>query len=268
MAREESGDLTVSQGTRMLFYLMTPNETSFSDVDGVPRYVQKATPFFVGLVLLEVFVAWLKTGDLLIKINDGTTSLAAGMISRLPHLFVRSLEVSSYIYVWNNFHILELPWDSAWTWWLAFLGVDFGYYWVHRFAHEVNLLWAAHQVHHSSEYYNLTTALRQSVTQQCASWVFYLPMALIVPPSVFAVHIQFNLLYQFWIHTEMLSQMTVLLLTGYILLTLTSLGYIIDQSPNAAVWEMLRCLIMMALYRFGWISPLMSQLAFATEVCQ
>lgn len=100
---------------------------------------------------------------------------------------------------------------------------------------EVSILWASHQVHHSSEYYNLTTALRQSLTQQFTSWVkyasfslsdvqhafcydtraqwgfvnvlispqiFYLPLALVAPPAVFAVHIQLNLLYQFWIHTE------------------------------------------------------------------
>ncbi|XP_029482079.1 alkylglycerol monooxygenase isoform X2 [Oncorhynchus nerka] len=72
---------------------------------------------------------------------------------------------------------------------------------------ELNFLWAAHQVHHSSEYYNLSTALRQSLTQQFSSWVFYLPMALAVPPSVFAVHIQFNLLYQFWIHTEVIRDL-------------------------------------------------------------
>ncbi|KAG9345225.1 hypothetical protein JZ751_009771, partial [Albula glossodonta] len=62
-------------------------------------------------------------------------------------------------------------------------------------------------VHHSSEDYNLSTALRQSLTQQYASWFFYLPLALAVPPSVFAVHIQFNLLYQFWIHTELITHL-------------------------------------------------------------
>ncbi|XP_078480434.1 alkylglycerol monooxygenase, partial [Lampetra planeri] len=72
---------------------------------------------------------------------------------------------------------------------------------------EVAVLWAAHQVHHSSEYYNLTTALRQSLTQQFTSWIFYLPMALAIPPSVFAVHIQLNLLYQFWIHTELIKDL-------------------------------------------------------------
>ncbi|KTF75891.1 hypothetical protein cypCar_00048766 [Cyprinus carpio] len=72
---------------------------------------------------------------------------------------------------------------------------------------ELNILWAAHQVHHSSEYYNLSTALRQSVTVQFSSWAFYLPLALAVPPSVFAVHIQLNLLYQFWIHTELVKDL-------------------------------------------------------------
>ncbi|XP_016123545.1 alkylglycerol monooxygenase-like [Sinocyclocheilus grahami] len=207
MARVEVTNVTVSQGLRMLFSLMTPNESSFTTVQEVPTYVNQATPYFIGLILLEIVLGWLKTDGPRIKINDFITSLSAGMMSRLPQLMMRSLELSAYIYVWNNFHILELPWDSAWTRWLAFLGVDMGYYWFHRFAHELNFLWAAHQVHHSSEYYNLSTALRQSVTQQFSSWVFYLPLALMVPSYVFAVHIQFNLLYQFWIHTELVKNL-------------------------------------------------------------
>uniref|UniRef100_W5MZN3 Alkylglycerol monooxygenase n=1 Tax=Lepisosteus oculatus TaxID=7918 RepID=W5MZN3_LEPOC len=207
MALYEKPVVSVSQGIRMMFYLMTPNETSFAQNDEVPEYVQQATPFFVGMILLELFVSWAKNGWLVIRINDGVTSVSAGMLSMIPKLFVRSLELCSYIYVWDSYRLLELPWDSPWTWWLAFLGVDFGYYWLHRFSHEVNIMWAAHQVHHSSEDYNLSTALRQSLTQQCTSWVFYLPMALAIPPSVFAVHIQFNLLYQFWIHTELVSNL-------------------------------------------------------------
>uniref|UniRef100_A0A8C2BJF8 Alkylglycerol monooxygenase n=1 Tax=Cyprinus carpio TaxID=7962 RepID=A0A8C2BJF8_CYPCA len=381
MAQVEVNNVTVSQGVRMLFSLMTPNESSFATVQEVPTYVSQATPYFTGLILLEIVLGWLKTDGPCIKINDFITSLSAGMMSRLPQLMMRSLELSSYIYVWNNFRLLELPWDSAWTWWLAFFGVDMGYYWFHRFAHELNILWAAHQVHHSSEYYNLSTALRQSVTVQFSSWAFYLPLALAVPPSVFAVHIQLNLLYQFWIHTELvkdlgplewilntpshhrvhhgrnpycidknyagiliiwdrmfgtfapesdqvvygltypistfeiwtveflyypylwqrfweaegisnklsvifkgpgwtpgkprlgdiadipqiLSEMTVLLLTAYVLLSLTSLGFLIDQRANAAEMEMLRCVLIMALQRFGYIKPLVPMLAFPIE---
>ncbi|XP_066571640.1 alkylglycerol monooxygenase isoform X2 [Amia ocellicauda] len=204
---EDRSTVSISQGIRMMFYLMSPNETCFRHEEQVPQYVQQATPFFVGMLLLEVLVSWAKNGDPGLRINDGLASVSAGMLSRLPHLIVRSLELSSYIYIWNNCRLMELPWDCPWTWWLAFLGVDFGYYWLHRLSHEVNFMWAAHQVHHSSEYYNLSTALRQSLTQQFTSWVFYLPMALIVPPSVFAVHVQFNLLYQFWIHTEIISKL-------------------------------------------------------------
>ncbi|XP_056612598.1 alkylglycerol monooxygenase [Triplophysa dalaica] len=420
MERVEAKNVTVSQGVRMLFSLITPNESSFETLEEVPTYVNQATPYFVGLILLEMVLGWLKTDRPRIKINDFITSLQAGMMSRLPQLVMRSLELSSYIYVWNNFRILELPWDSAWTWWLAFFGVDMGYYWFHRFVHELNVLWAAHQVHHSSEYYNLSTALRQSVTQQFSSWVFYLPLALVVPPSVFAVHVQLNLLYQFWIHTELVknlgplewilntpshhrvhhgrnpycidknyagiliiwdrmfgtfapesekviyglthpintfevwtveflnypylwqrfweadgisnklsvifkgpgwtpgkprlgdiadipeitgeekpydpymspvmqvyvslhfllllgvydnlltnqaifSEMSVLLMTTYVLLSLTSLGFLIDQRANAAMWEMLRCFLLMALYRFGYIKH-QELLAFPIEV--
>lgn len=54
---------------------------------------------------------------------------------------MRGCELTSYIYVWNNYRLAELPWDSAWTWWLAFLGVDFCYYWVHRFGHGTCIVW-------------------------------------------------------------------------------------------------------------------------------
>ncbi|XP_069576799.1 alkylglycerol monooxygenase [Brachyistius frenatus] len=198
---------SVSSGFRSIFFMLTPNESSFEQVEDVPQYVQQATPFFVGLMVLELLVGVLKTGAPPVTISDGITSISSGMISRLPMLLMRGCELSAYMYLWDHCRLVELPWDSAWTWWLTFLGVDFCYYWVHRFGHEVAFLWAAHQVHHSSEYYNLTTALRQPLTQQMTSWIFYLPMALALPPSVFAVHIQLNLLYQFWIHTELIKDL-------------------------------------------------------------
>merc|ERR1711963_373162 len=69
----------------------------------------------------------------------------------------------------------------------------------------INVLWAAHQVHHSSEDYNLTTALRQSAFQGFGSWPLYLPMAFFVPPAQAVIHKELNLLYQFWIHTELVQ---------------------------------------------------------------
>ncbi|KAM9163680.1 alkylglycerol monooxygenase isoform 1-T1 [Pangshura tecta] len=199
------GGLSVSQQVRVMFYALQPNESAFASLEEVPDYVTKATPLFVVLMLLEFVVSWVWRHEAPGRINDSITSLSAGVLSRLPDVVSRSLELTTYIYVWDNYRLFELMWDSPWTWYLTFLGVDFGYYWFHRMAHEVNILWAAHQVHHSSEAYNLSTALRQSVLQRYTSWVFYLPMALFIPPSVYAVHLQFNLLYQFWIHTEVVN---------------------------------------------------------------
>ncbi|CAL8339857.1 unnamed protein product [Gadus morhua 'NCC'] len=203
---EEMKDISMA-GLRSMFYMVTPNESSFQHVEEVPKYTSQASPFFITLILLELVVGWIKMGKPIASISDGITSIFAGIISRLPSLFMRGLELTTYIFVWNHFRMVVLPWDSPWTWWLAFLAVDFGYYWVHRSSHEVSFMWAAHQVHHSSEYYNLSTALRQSLVHHFLSWVFYLPMALAVPPSVFAVHIEFNLLYQFWIHTEVIKDL-------------------------------------------------------------
>ncbi|XP_028927078.1 alkylglycerol monooxygenase isoform X1 [Ornithorhynchus anatinus] len=199
--------ISFSQGIRMMFYVMKPNETSFQSIEEVPDYVKKATPFFISLLLLEFLVSWIHQGKPASRVDDALTSLSAGVLSRLPSLFFRSFEISSYIYIWENFRLFGLPWDSPWTWYLTFLGVDFGYYWFHRMAHEVNIMWAGHQTHHSSEDYNLSTALRQSVIQIYTSWIFYCPLACFIPPSVFAVHLQFNLLYQFWIHTELIDHL-------------------------------------------------------------
>ncbi|KAM4029245.1 alkylglycerol monooxygenase isoform 1-T2 [Anomaloglossus baeobatrachus] len=197
---------SISQGVRMMFYVLHPNETSFKTIEEVPDYVDKATVYFLVMLVLEMIASWAVKGQSL-RVNDGLTSLSAGVMSRLPDVVFRGVEVTTYIYVWNNYRMLELPWDSSWTWWLTFLGVDFAYYWFHRMAHEVNIIWAGHQTHHSSEDYNLTTALRQSFLQKYFSWMFYWPMAFFIPPSVFAVHLQFNLLYQFWIHTEFINNL-------------------------------------------------------------
>jgi alkylglycerol monooxygenase len=102
---------------------------------------------------------------------------------------------------------LTLP-DEIWVWIVLFIGVDFCYYWFHRMSHEVNALWAAHIVHHQSEEYNLTVALRQSWFQSWFAWIFYLPLAWIgFDPLMFVTLSAFNTLYQFWIHTRTIKSM-------------------------------------------------------------
>ncbi|KAK3089990.1 hypothetical protein FSP39_008264 [Pinctada imbricata] len=193
-------------GLRRLFYAVSVNETAFKDVEEVPKYIDESSPFFFVCIFLEIFVSLIKQ-DKKLRLADGATSISAGMYSRIPMVVLRSVHLVSYMWVYDNYRLAELPWDSAWTWWLCFLGVDLGYYWFHRLAHEVNFMWAAHQVHHSSEDYNLSTALRQSVLQTYTSWIFYLPLALFIPPSVFMVHNELNILYQFWIHTQYIKSL-------------------------------------------------------------
>ncbi|KFM59213.1 Alkylglycerol monooxygenase, partial [Stegodyphus mimosarum] len=189
-----------------LFYIVSPNKTSFETVEEVPDYVPQVVPHFLLLFLLEIFISAYKKKSA-VRVNDAIGSISQGMLQQLSNVLFRGIQLVAYTYIYNNWRLVTLPWNSIWTWWICFLGVDFGYYWLHRASHEINILWAAHQVHHSSEDYNLSTALRQSVLQNYSVWMFYLPMALAVPPSVFLVHNQFNLLYQFWIHTELIRSL-------------------------------------------------------------
>jgi hypothetical protein len=93
-------------------------------------------------------------------------------------------------------------------WIFATLGVDFLYYWWHRWSHEVNLLWAAHIVHHHSEDYNLAVALRQAWFTSATVVPVYLPLALLgLPPHIYFISRALNTLYQFWIHTELVGKL-------------------------------------------------------------
>lgn len=185
-----------------LFYIASPNETSFEKLEDVPDYIVQAVPLFTVFVVVELAFNILHNKRDRFQIDDGLTSISQGMLQELSRIFTEGALLASYVYVYNNYRILTLPWDSVFTWFFAMLAVDFAYYWVHRCSHEMNLAWSGHQVHHSSEYYNLTTALRQSVLQAYFDPVLYMPLAFVLSPSAYLVHHQFSRLYQFLIHTE------------------------------------------------------------------
>ncbi len=104
--------------------------------------------------------------------------------------------------------LFDLSANNALVWISALVLYDFCYYWLHRCGHEVNVLWAAHVVHHQSERYNLSTALRQTGSGVLLGWLFYLPLALIgYPVQVFAVVAVIDLIYQYWIHTELIGRL-------------------------------------------------------------
>ncbi|WP_296871739.1 lysoplasmalogenase family protein [Tibeticola sp.] len=166
-----------------------------------------ATPVFLLLIALEF--AWeLRTRRGSFGLADAINSLSLGILSQISAVFTRLLRIGLYTAVAGSLSLVPAEaaqafWTSWYGWLLALLFYDFCYYWHHRLGHEVGVLWAAHVVHHQSEHYNLTTALRQTSTGALLGWVFYLPMALAgVPPLVFGVVALVDLLYQFWVHTE------------------------------------------------------------------
>lgn len=167
------------------------------------RLVAYAIPMFIVLIGIELLVARVR-GVRVARFADAITDLGCGIASRIFHLFDTALLVGVYSAVFAAAAPWQLPTDSAATWIGAFVGVDLLYYWWHRASHGSSVLWAVHAVHHQSEDYNLSVALRQALFSGLSSLPFYLPLAVLgVPPLVFATCQALNTLYQFWIHTEL-----------------------------------------------------------------
>ncbi|MRD47042.1 hypothetical protein GHT07_07115 [Caenimonas koreensis DSM 17982] len=163
-----------------------------------------ATPVFFGLIAIELAVGYKRQRNTY-RLNDAMNSIGLGMLSQVSAVFTRLFRVTIYAWIyslvalWHN----ESFWLSWYGWLLALVFYDFCYYWLHRAGHESALFWAAHVVHHQSQDYNLSTALRQTSSGALFGWIFYVPMALAgVPPLVFGVVALVDLLYQFWVHTE------------------------------------------------------------------
>jgi sterol desaturase/sphingolipid hydroxylase (fatty acid hydroxylase superfamily) len=144
----------------------------------------------------------------LYRLNDTLNDLACGTIQQLVGVFAKTALFAGYVLIFERFALFELDMKNWAHWLAAFLGVDGLYYWFHRASHEVNFLWAAHIVHHQSEEYNLSVALRQSALQQFFGAPFYWPLALVgVPPAMFLALDAFDTLYQFWIHTRTIGKL-------------------------------------------------------------
>jgi sterol desaturase/sphingolipid hydroxylase (fatty acid hydroxylase superfamily) len=170
------------------------------------RYIALAVPGFFALIGAELLVARLLGRRGIYRLGDAVTDLSCGVTSQIAAVLFAASILGGYIWVYQ--HARLITFQSAWAPALiAFLGVDFLYYWWHRLSHEINLLWAAHVVHHQSEDYNLAVALRQAVLTHWTAVPFYLPLALVgVPPAIYATVHAFSTLYQFWIHTELVGK--------------------------------------------------------------
>ncbi len=197
----------VGQPTVSERYLFNNEGSLFSHIQHSMSLILYAIPFFLALMVIELVVAK-KRGKALYRFHDAVTSLNIGFVSETIRSLAKLMSIVVYALLVDQ--VAAFTWDvkNPAVWIVAFFMYDFFYYWAHRSGHEVNLLWASHVVHHSSEDFNLATAFRQSWTNQFFYWMFYLPMAIVgIPVTVFAVTALMSAVYQFWVHTQLIDKM-------------------------------------------------------------
>ena len=171
--------------------------------------ISLAIPIFFTLIAIDWVIAY-KKGVQVFKLNDTLCNLFCGSGSQI--IGAISAVVSYGIYTWTYEVLAPVQWSTGaiWEWVLCVLLVDLGYYWFHRASHRVQIFWACHIVHHQSEEYNLSVALRQSWFGGFVGWVFYAPLALIgFTPAMIVTAKLINLLYQFWVHTRLIKRVGV-----------------------------------------------------------
>lgn len=175
-------------------------------MDDSGKYIVWVIPFFFLLIGLEILVAYRKKGRA-IRMNDSVTNLQVGLSEQLFSVLTRGAIIWVYSYLLKHFAFFQLPSNFVTFLVLLFL-FDFVYYWAHRLSHEINFMWATHIVHHSSQEYNLSVALRQPWFQTITTSWLYLPIAFLgFPLELFIAVTAIDLLYQFWIHTEYVPKM-------------------------------------------------------------
>lgn len=170
----------------------------------LPDPVALAIPAFILLMVAEVI--WVRFGGRgEYEWRDTATSLVMGFGSTIAGLVTGGAVVAA-AYGLHRFAVVDL----GWHWWvfaLCILGDDLAYYVFHRSAHRVRWFWAGHVIHHSSQHYNLSTALRQTWTGFIAlSFIFRMPLFLVFDPAMVFFASAINLVYQFWIHTEVVGR--------------------------------------------------------------
>jgi sterol desaturase/sphingolipid hydroxylase (fatty acid hydroxylase superfamily) len=175
-------------------------------VDKLPNPVDFAVPLFIVLIVFEMIWAKRRAPEKY-EPQDTLNSLLFGFGSSVAGLLFGGMLIGAFAAV-DRMHLVAIP-RAWWSWALLFVLDDLAYYVFHRLAHRVRWFWASHVNHHSSQHYNLSTALRQTWTGVFAlSFVYRLPLVMLgfQPEMVFFVG-GLNLIYQFWIHTEAIGRM-------------------------------------------------------------
>lgn len=167
-----------------------------------------AIPIFILLMLIEVYLGY-RDKKQAHKNKDSFTSIITGLVFFAISLLTKSVKLVIFFWVYENFRFFTIDYNNWFNWIILFLLDDFTFYWGHRIAHTVSFYWASHVVHHSSERFNLSTAVRKTwtydVTGHFLFWI-WLPVLGFHPLHIFAIK-TLNFIYQYWIHTEKIDKL-------------------------------------------------------------
>ena len=176
------------------------------EVPEIPNLIHYAIPFFIVTLIIEIIVSAREKANAY-ETKDAITSITMGLGNVLLGLISKALVFATLIIIYDNFKLFTIPF-VWWAWILLLVIEDFTYYWFHRISHESRFFWASHVVHHSSQKYNLSTALRQTWTGSFLSFVFWLWLPLLgFHPAMILAQMSISLIYQYWIHTELIKKM-------------------------------------------------------------
>ena len=171
----------------------------------IPNLIHYAIPFFIVTVILEIILTIkIKLDEY--EFKDASTSILMGLGNVFIGLFTKGIVLGVFLFLYQyRFFTIPFAW---WSWLILLFTEDLCYYWFHRISHESRLFWASHVVHHSSQKYNLSTALRQTWSGSFYSFVFWIPLLLIgFHPIMVMTQMAISLIYQYWIHTELIKKM-------------------------------------------------------------
>ncbi len=164
-----------------------------------------AIPIFFLLIGIELYINYREQLDLFER-KDSWASLMMGLGSAFVGTTAKLIAFFVYTFLYQ-FAIFDIGW-TWWAWLLILFADDFTFYWHHRLSHEIRLLWAAHINHHSSQKYNLTTALRQSWGEQLYKYIWWIWLPIIgFHPIMIMTMISISLIYQFFLHTETVKKL-------------------------------------------------------------
>jgi len=194
---------------RSNFYLLTPKETYVPDFKTSPNIIDSAVPIMLVLMVFEALVMLAKNRSdwhlHQVVVNYST----GGLTEAWKNFLFRGAELTAYTWIYENWCLYQLPWDSLYVYIIAALGVDLCAYIWHRACHEMSFMWAFHYPHHSAEEINISVGARVSLVMRIIKWIYFIPLAMIgLPPATMMIHTQLGLVFSNFSHCELMPKIS------------------------------------------------------------